>query len=225
MLDDEDLDAQLIVAPGRRTNISMNLVSTEGSHVTVGAGNANQALTAEALMPTLDQVLPSTKYLYMGTCYKLDGLLARLPDIAALGRSYGAKIVVDHGRYTDKTTADTRQQVQKLVLGADLYLPSRQEFLLTWEISTVEEGLRLLRQRAPALTVALKDGKAGAHYLKDEDVINVPGVDVPRAYNLTGAGDTFNAGLLSALVSGADIEEAIRKGCLVAADHITKEVK
>ena len=225
MLRAEGLTTDLLVAPGRRTNVSMSLVSEQGSHVTVGAGNANQALTVEQLMLHLAQHLPKTRYLYMGTCYKLSGLLPQLSAIAVQAQRAGAQVIVDHGRYTDKTTPAERTLVRELVLGADLYVPSRQEFLLTWEVSSIQEGLRLLQREAPSLTVVLKDGKAGAHYLRDNTVVTIPGVNVSRAYNLTGAGDTFNAGLLSGLLTGLDLEKAIEKGCAVAADHISKEVK
>jgi sugar/nucleoside kinase (ribokinase family) len=113
-------------------------------------------------------------------------------------------------------------QVREAVLRADYYLPSRAEFLQTWGVSDAEEGLRKLAKEATTLCVILKDGAQGAHYVDKGKLITVPAQRVNSANNASGAGDSFNAGFLSGLLSGEDLRGAVEGGCKVAAEHISK---
>ena len=214
--------ADLQAAPGKHTNVGIGAVGKDGSHVVFSLGDANQELTLKTLLPRLEKYLPTVRYLYMGTLYKLDRLAAHFCDIIALAHENGVQVVVDHGRITPSAPEERFVQVREAVLRADYYLPSRAEFLQTWGVSDAEEGLRKLAKEATTLCVILKDGAQGAHYVDKGKLITVPAQRVNSANNASGAGDSFNAGFLSGLLSGEDLRGAVEGGCKVAAEHISK---
>ena len=220
LCDREGLDTVLMTAEGKYTNVSVGLVGKEDSHVVFSVGNANQALDAELLLPRLDKYLGTETYLYMGTLYKLDSLADDFPAIISLGREKGLKIVVDHGRFSPSISEERIAQVRSAVLLADYYLPSRAEFLKTWEVESIEQGLKLLERKAKDLVVVVKDGSRGAHYLENGRMRTIAPPEIRGAHTITGAGDAFNAGFLDALWGGETLPAAITRACTVAASHV-----
>lgn len=74
-----------------------------------------------------------------------------------------------------------------------------------------------LGQLATNLVVVVKDGANGAYYQADGTVHHMPAVKVEPVVNATGAGDSFNAGVIAALLKGQHLDEAVANGCRVAA--------
>jgi 2-dehydro-3-deoxygluconokinase len=216
----EGLSGRLIPAKGRRTNIGLNMVGENGDHVVFSIGNANQALEAALIIPELEEVLPRAAFLYMGTLFKLDGLSRNFLDIISLARNNGTKVVIDHGRITPGVPTERFAEVRAAVLAADYYLPSRVEFLETWGTDTISDGLKLVRSKAPSLVTVVKDGANGAHYLDGDNTRTIPAFQITSADNVTGAGDTFNAGFIASLLADPDLSAAVRNGCEAAAWHI-----
>lgn len=221
LCDAEQLPICLVKAQGYDTNIGINMVGEAGHHAICSLGNANQALNQAMLLPVLERYLPSAKFLYMGTLHKLDGLAPDFGTIVNYARKQQVKIVVDHGRLSPRVKTEKLAIVKKIVLDADYYLPSRLEFLETWSVSDIATGLKLLAQQAPHLTVIVKDGDRGAHYLEGDQVMTIRPPKIEHAQNATGAGDTFNAGFLNAVLGGKTLDDAISDACVLAADHVS----
>jgi sugar/nucleoside kinase (ribokinase family) len=111
--------------------------------------------------------------------------------------------------------------VKSLVLKAAYYLPSRDEFAALWGVTGTAEGLSKLDELAPKLVVIVKSGANGAEYRQDGRTFHVPAEKVERVVNATGAGDSFNAGVISAMLKGRPVTEAAAYGCRVAAAKIS----
>lgn len=71
-------------------------------------------------------------------------------------------------------------------------------------------------------TVVVTQGAHGVWCADDGSVAQVPLSEPVTSVDPTGAGDSFNAGLLAGLVQGDSLEKAIHKGSAVAALCITK---
>lgn len=65
-------------------------------------------------------------------------------------------------------------------------------------------------------TVVIKQGSRGVELFEGERRVRVSAAPGIEAVDPTGAGDTFTAAMLSAMVGGADPVEAARWGCAVA---------
>jgi 2-dehydro-3-deoxygluconokinase len=101
-------------------------------------------------------------------------------------------------------------------------------FQADWVLPGLSEGRLLTACQAPAdiadfylqrgvRLVVIKLGADGAYYRSPDDQGFVPGVAVPKVVDTVGAGDGFAAGVVSALLEGLSLEQAVRRGNQVGA--------
>lgn len=84
----------------------------------------------------------------------------------------------------------------------------------------LECGSRLFEQNGRPAFVTM--GKNGIMTFGDKGIVVVPTEDVPRPYDICGAGDSVSASVVSSLAAGADEVEAAFMGNMVAAVTIRK---
>ncbi len=88
--------------------------------------------------------------------------------------------------------------------------------LLTGE--TTPEGVAQFYRKLGAKLVVVKLGAEGAYY--DSDTAGtgrVPGFPVKEVIDTVGAGDGFAAGVVSALLEGRSVPDAVRRGSWIGA--------
>lgn len=222
LLKEAGVKPALVYKPGVSTNLSFNLTSKNGQyHDMFTAGTANAALDADSVLPKLRSEAPFSQVLYFGGLFKLKSLQPVFGEIAGIAAEHGTTLVVDHGRVREEIPEDMLSAVRDLVLRATYYLPSRDEFCVLWGVETIEEGLELLYNRAPHLTVVVKDGPNGAYYHAGNTSQRIPAQQVAEVKSLTGAGDSFNAGFIAAVNQELQVEKAIEFACAVAAAKIS----
>lgn len=79
--------------------------------------------------------------------------------------------------------------------------------------------LREARLLAPHADLVLAWGEAGAWALgRDERLVHSPAFPPPRVVDTLGAGDTFNAGIIDALLRGAALADALTAACRLAGE-------
>jgi 2-dehydro-3-deoxygluconokinase len=105
------------------------------------------------------------------------------------------------------------------------YFPSHEEFCRLWDVKTIEEGLRLVNKQASGLVTVVKDGDNGAYYFESGQMRHVDAIKVAKVINVTGAGDSFNAGVMAAIVRGESLTGAIGYGCKIAAEKISQDLR
>jgi len=223
LLGRDGTDSLLLKHDGVRTAVSFNMTSGTGQHVIVVAGTANAHMD-ESILPNLDVELQGARYLYLGGAFKLKKLQPYFSEVVRIATVHGAQIVVDHGRVPEGSSKEEITAVRELVLASQIYLPSRDEFVKLWDVSTTEEGMALLRQYVPDIAIAVKDGSSPVRYESANESGSVQPPTVEAVGDVTGAGDTFNAGLLSELAGGKSLAEAVTSGCEIAAKKIAKKM-
>ena len=109
-----------------------------------------------------------------------------------------------------------REAVNELAALADWVLPGIEEgVLLTGERSP--EGIaRFYRERGARLVV-VKLGAQGAYYEGEAGCGHVDAFAVARVVDTVGAGDGFAAGVISALLEGLPVRDAVRRGAWIGA--------
>jgi sugar/nucleoside kinase (ribokinase family) len=158
------------------------------------------------------ELVASVRHVHSAS-YFLQPLLApHLPAVLARARAAGATTSVD----TNWDPAATWGGVGHLLEHTDLLLPNTAELLALTGCPTVDAAaLDALRN---GCRIALKDGASGGVLWQDADtVVRVPAPPV-TALDTTGAGDSFDAGFISAMLeglSGAEcLTRAVRCGSL-----------
>ncbi|MBB4224263.1 sugar kinase [Variovorax guangxiensis] len=115
------------------------------------------------------------------------------------------------------STETMRHWVNELASRADWVLPGIEEGLLLTGHSKPEDVARFYRERGARLVV-VKLGAEGAYY--DSDVAGtgrVDGFPVKEVIDTVGAGDGFAAGVVSALLEGRSVPDAVRRGAWIGA--------
>ena len=115
------------------------------------------------------------------------------------------------------STETMRHWINELASRADWVLPGIEEGLLLTGHSEPEAVARFYRERGAKLVV-VKLGAEGAYY--DSDVAGtgrVDGFPVKEVIDTVGAGDGFAAGVVSALLEGRSVPEAVRRGAWIGA--------
>ena len=110
-----------------------------------------------------------------------------------------------------------RHWINELAARADWVFPGIEEGVLLTGETTPEAIARFYRGRGAKLVI-VKLGAAGAYY--DSDVAgtgHVQGFPVKEVIDTVGAGDGFAAGVISALLEGRAVPEAVRRGAWIGA--------
>jgi 2-dehydro-3-deoxygluconokinase len=115
------------------------------------------------------------------------------------------------------STEVMRHWINELAARADWVFPGIEEGVLLTGETTPEAIARFYRGRGAKLAI-VKLGAAGAYY--DSDVAgtgHVEGFPVKEVIDTVGAGDGFAAGVISALLEGRSVPEAVRRGTWIGA--------
>ncbi|WP_295379838.1 sugar kinase [uncultured Pseudacidovorax sp.] len=115
------------------------------------------------------------------------------------------------------STERMRECINALAAKADWVLPGLEEGrLLTGEATP--EGIARFYRAAGASLVVVKLGPDGAYYdSATAGCGQVPGFPVEQVIDTVGAGDGFAAGVVSALLEGRSVPEAVRRGAWIGA--------
>ena len=155
--------------------------------------------------------LCSARHFHLSSLFLQQGLHAGLPDLLRTLKQRGLTISLD----TNDDPDDRWDGILDAILPhIDLLLPNDDEIRRIARRDTVEAALDVLAPRIPL--IAVKCGARGALVQKGTKRMLVPGVAVTPV-DTVGAGDTFNAGFLSAWLRGADPETCARAGNITGA--------
>lgn len=110
-----------------------------------------------------------------------------------------------------------RDSINELATHADWVLPGMEEGLFLTGASTPEGVARFYRERGAKLVV-VKLGAAGAYFDSDSaGTGHVAGFPVEKVIDTVGAGDGFACGVISALLDGLSVSEAVKRGAWIGA--------
>ena len=99
---------------------------------------------------------------------------------------------------------------------ADWVLPGLEEGRFLTGAATPEAVARHYRERGAALVV-VKLGPEGAYFDGLAGCGYVGGFPVPKVIDTVGAGDAFAVGVISAMLEGLSVPEAVKRGALIGA--------
>jgi sugar/nucleoside kinase (ribokinase family) len=114
------------------------------------------------------------------------------------------------------STEQMREQINRLAAQADWVLPGLEEGRLLTGADTPEAIARHYRALGAKLVV-IKLGPEGAYFDGDAGSGRVSGFPVAKVVDTVGAGDGFAVGVVSALLEGHSVADAVRRGAWIGA--------
>ena len=190
-----------------------------GMTVVLSRGSDRAILTATGSMTSLtagdvpEDLVRSARHLHVSSYFLTeDSLGPGLAGLFAAARAAGATTSLD-------TNWDPAQrwgggQLRAVLAQTDLLLPNEAEALALSGAGTLAEAVGALTATGARLVVKLgargaRTAAGGAEY-----DVSLPAVE---PVDTTGAGDCFNAGLITGLLRGLDLPRAAALGCAVGA--------
>jgi len=167
-------------------------------------------LTAPGTLPATSgadvpaELLAGCRHVHAASYFLMPELAAALPALFAQARAHGATTSLD----TDDDPAGEWDPagLAALLPVTDVLLPNAQEARALSGLDDLAAAAAHLAKQGPLVVV--KDGADGALVHDGREALRVPSVPV-RAHDTTGAGDTFDAGMVAALLAGLPLPEAV----------------
>jgi ribokinase len=168
------------------------------------------AITGPDVVDT--DLLGTVRHVHSASLFLLPRLAPHLPEFFGTARSAGATTSLD----TNWDPAELWQGVLPLLERTDVVFPNTAELLAMTGCADVDAAAQRVLQLG--CRVALKDGASGGRlWAPGQGVVGAP-APITDALDTTGAGDSFDAGYLSAMIEGlsgtACLERAVRCGSL-----------
>ena len=158
-----------------------------------------------------DAVLQAQQHLHVSSFFLQQGLRPGLKSLLSRAHKLGLTTSLDTGFDPAETWGSDLIDVLQQV---DFFLPNEVELAAITGTPDRVEALRSL-QNGKTLTVA-KLGGEGCMAIHRDQIVRVPAFPVIPV-DTTGAGDTFNAGFLHALLLGENLRDAMIFGAAAGA--------
>ncbi len=180
-------------------------------------GNVRRILTFPGTIAELTRAhldfgyLASARHFHLSSLFLQRGLQPDLPQLLKDLKAEGLTISLDTNDDPDDRWNGVLEAVLPLI---DILMPNEDELQRMARRSSVEEALTLLSQRVPLMVV--KCGRRGAIIQQGDVRMEVPAIPV-AALDTIGAGDSFNAGFISAYIRGLSPAECAHAGAVAGA--------
>lgn len=155
--------------------------------------------------------LASARHFHLSSLFLLRGLHAGLPELFRTLKQRGLTLSLDTNDDPDDRWDGVLDELLPLV---DILLPNDDEIRRIAKRDSVEEALDILSPIVPL--IAVKCGRQGAIVQQGSRRSLVPGISV-EPVDTIGAGDSFNAGFLTAWLGGANPRECALAGNITGA--------
>lgn len=193
--------------PDEKTGVTVLLAHGASRRILTYPGVMFELKTAD-----LDiDYLASARHFHLSSLFLQRGLHSGLPHLFRELKQRGLTLSMD----TNDDPEDRWDGVlPQLLPFVDILLPNADELCRITRRESVEDALDTLSGTVPV--IAVKRGGRGALVQQGSRRFTVPGVAVDPLDTI-GAGDSFNAGFLTAWLRGATAEEAARAGNITGA--------
>ena len=183
-----------------------------GATVILSRGDDRAILTARGAMDRLTNadvppgLLAASRHLHVSSIFLQRGLAAGLEDLFRSARRAGVSTSLD----TNWDPSGEWVGLAPVLSQTDLFLPNAAELAaLTGDSEAGSAARSFARRLAPGGTIAVKCGSAGGLAVNGDELVTFPAL-VVESVDSTGAGDSFDAGMIYGLLNGATLGDALQ---------------
>jgi sugar/nucleoside kinase (ribokinase family) len=190
----------IVVDPSARTGLTV-ILSRPGDRAILTFPGTIAALTADQVDSGL---LASSRHVHVASFFLQTALATGLPELFARARRAGATTSIDpNWDPSERWDGGLRD-----LLGAtDVFLPNAEEAMRIADVDNAADAARALA--SGGALVAVKRGSDGALAARDGELIDTEALPGTEALDTIGAGDSFDAGFLAALLKGWSTPRAL----------------
>jgi sugar/nucleoside kinase (ribokinase family) len=197
------------IDPSLQTGVTLS-ISTEKDRALLTYMGAITQLTPE-LIP--DELYTDANHIHFGSYFLQDGMRNHWTSLFKKALALDISTSFDtgwdlHGKWY-------REKISELIEYTELFIPSEDELLQIYDVDQLEDALARLPQNHKVATI--KQGSKGAIMkVANGDVVSAkPFPVIP--IDTTGAGDSFNAGLIYGYLAGKESEDMLQFACACGA--------
>ncbi|WHZ00944.1 ribokinase [Neobacillus sp. YX16] len=203
-LTNEGINTESILKVEDNSTGIASIILWEGDNSIIVVPGANNHITPEVIGRHEDKIINSNI------------LLVQL-EIPLESVNRAVELAKKHGIRTILNPAPIQKLPKDLLEMVDFVTPNEHEqALLFASIDGTDQELEKLKEKC-----IVTKGSKGVLIYKNGEKIEIPSIQV-EAVDTTGAGDSFNGALATALCEGLEIEEACRFANVVGAISVTK---
>ena len=212
--------SQVVCDPTQRTGFMLKGLATAGEDPPIEyhrSGSAASRLRAEDL---------DTAWLCSARHLHATGVFAALSAKCLAATHHSIDVMRAAGRSISfdpnlrpalwPSVQQMRDEINRLAERADWFMPGLEEARLLTGLDTPEAIARHYRD-AGAQVVVIKLGPQGAYFDGQGASGYVPSAPVAKVVDTVGAGDGFAVGLVSALLEGSTLAQAVTRGAWIGA--------
>ena len=155
--------------------------------------------------------LSSARHFHLSSLFLHRGLQRDLPQLFRDLKHTGLTVSLDTN---DDPEGEWGGVLDQLLGSIDILLPNEEEACRMTHSETLEQALAILSERVPI--IAVKRGSQGCLVQHGKERVCAEAIRVDPLDTI-GAGDSFNAGFLSAYLRGCDLEQAAVAGNIAGA--------
>jgi ribokinase len=210
-LEDNKVDTRNVLLTDRKTGVTVAMVQgIERSFVTFRGENASYNIK------DIDLSKIEADIVHLPSYFLLDGLRGDYANLIDVLHGAGIKVSFDTGWDPRGFGKEEVEPLFDIIPRVDIFFPNIDEArkILGDDSLTPEGAARILLDMGVKVAV-IKMGKDGCYVTDGNTAEIVPAFKV-KVVDTTGAGDTFNAGFITAYVSGKSLRECAVIGAATA---------
>jgi sugar/nucleoside kinase (ribokinase family) len=196
----------VVVDPGQRTGLTVVLAKPDGDRAMVTYRGAISSMRADGADAG------SARHVHVASLFLQTALAPGLPGLFAAARAAGATTSIDPNWDPDERWDGGLRELLPLT---DLFLPNGEEAMRITGHGDPRDAALALAGEGPL--VAVKLGPDGALAARGGEVVMVPAPPGVEPVDTTGAGDSFDAGVLAGMLNGWPVDRMLALGCACGA--------
>jgi len=205
---------------GERTAITVGIVRNDGERSFVSDFTPLDRFDENVVRRHWDELGRADVVCLVGIFCVQKFALNEMTTILRELRKAGKTTVVDTGWDPGNWRPETVGAINALLAEVDIFLPNLDEARAISGVTGAEDAARILSERGPS-TVVVKCGADGCLAVHRGDVHVLPAL-LTDVQDTVGAGDSFNAGFLHALVAGWPVSRRLAFGNACASIYIER---